>query len=109
MAFCSPALMATSLPKVVPKLLNVMAEPKKELSTAADKAVHNIGSVITNPEIVPLVPLLHTALQVCLRVFSSVCVCKCSCATITFKAHADGTLNVPETLAMGNTWWKIQF
>ena len=64
MAFCSPELMASSLPKVVPKLLHVMAEPKKELNTAADKAVHNIGSVITNPEIVPLVPMLHTALQV---------------------------------------------
>jgi len=63
MAFCSPVMMASALPRVVPRLLQVMSEPKKEVSDAAHAALTQIASVITNPEIVPLLPSLQTALR----------------------------------------------
>lgn len=63
MAFCTPALMASSLPLVVPHLLEVMSEPKKEVASAAEGAVRDIASVITNPEIKPIVDMLHQALR----------------------------------------------
>jgi hypothetical protein len=45
MAYCTPALMASSLPVVVPLLLEVLSEPKKEVSSAGEEAVKCIASV----------------------------------------------------------------
>jgi len=58
MAYCAPKVLATYLPQIIPKLNRVLQDPKKEVSSAATAALRNIGSVVRNPEIASLVPLL---------------------------------------------------
>ena len=58
MAYCAPKVLATYLPQIIPKLNNVLQDPKKDVTTAATAALKNIGSVVRNPEIASLVPLL---------------------------------------------------
>mmetsp|Transcript_4053 Transcript_4053/g.7813 ORF Transcript_4053/g.7813 Transcript_4053/m.7813 type:complete len:2001 (-) Transcript_4053:99-6101(-) len=59
----SPDLMAANLPVIVPKLLQVMSNPRRELQDVAATALSKIGSIIENPEIKPLVPDILQALQ----------------------------------------------
>jgi len=62
-SYCSEELMAEQLPTIVPKLMEVMSSPRKEVQKAAEKAFDQIGSIIANPEIAPLVPHLLKAVR----------------------------------------------
>ena len=58
MAHCAPKVLAAYLPQIIPKLNAVIQDPKREVGNAAKNALKNIGSVVRNPEIASLVPLL---------------------------------------------------
>lgn len=62
MAYCAPKVLATYLPQIIPKLCTLMIDPRKEVAKAASNSLKNIGSVIRNPEIQSLVPLLMRAI-----------------------------------------------
>lgn len=62
-SYCSEDLMSEELPIIVPKLMHVMSSPRKEVQKAAEKAFDQIGSIIANPEIKPLVPSLLDAVR----------------------------------------------
>lgn len=61
MAYCAPKQLSTCLPTIVPRLGEVLADPHPKVSAAAKEALNEVGSVIRNPEVSRLVPLLLSA------------------------------------------------
>ena len=62
MAFCAPKQLSAALPNIVPQVIKAFSDTNPKVLEAANKAISDIGSVITNPEIFQLVPVLSRAL-----------------------------------------------
>ncbi|CAG7894016.1 unnamed protein product, partial [Brassica rapa] len=62
MAFCNPQQLSQCLPRVVPKLTEVLTDTHPKVQSAGQLALQQVGSVIKNPEISSLVPTLLLAL-----------------------------------------------
>ncbi|TPX65734.1 hypothetical protein SpCBS45565_g04973 [Spizellomyces sp. 'palustris'] len=62
MAFLAPKQLSVSLPTVVPRLCDVLADSHAKVQESAKQALNQFGNVIKNPEIQALVPVLLAAL-----------------------------------------------
>lgn len=62
MAFCAPKQLSAALPSIVPQVIKAFSDTNPKVLEAANMAISDIGSVITNPEIFQLVPVLSKAL-----------------------------------------------
>uniref|UniRef100_A0A0E0KIC1 TOG domain-containing protein n=1 Tax=Oryza punctata TaxID=4537 RepID=A0A0E0KIC1_ORYPU len=62
MAYCAPQQLSQCLPKIVPKLTEVLTDTHPKVQAAGQTALQQVGSVIKNPEISALVPILLSAL-----------------------------------------------
>ncbi|GAB4855804.1 eIF-2-alpha kinase activator GCN1 [Ancistrocladus abbreviatus] len=62
MAYCAPQQLSQCLPKIVPKLTEVLTDTHPKVQSAGQMALQQVGSVIKNPEIASLVPNLLMAL-----------------------------------------------
>ncbi|XP_010550811.1 PREDICTED: eIF-2-alpha kinase activator GCN1 [Tarenaya hassleriana] len=62
MAYCAPQQLSQCLPKIVPKLTEVLTDTHPKVQSAGQTALQQVGGVIKNPEISSLVPTLLMAL-----------------------------------------------
>ncbi|KAJ2663024.1 translational activator of GCN4 [Coemansia sp. RSA 1200] len=63
MAFCAPKQLSTSLPRVVPSIIEALTDTHGQVSAAARQALLRFGDVIHNPEIQAIVPAILAALD----------------------------------------------
>jgi HEAT repeat protein len=62
MSSCAPEQLSSSLPVIVPQLIELLKDPHSKVHQATQQALKEIGSVITNSEIQALVPVILDAL-----------------------------------------------
>ncbi|KAG2194137.1 hypothetical protein INT47_004207 [Mucor saturninus] len=62
MAYCAPKQLSISLPNIIPRISEVLADTHSQVQAAANRSLQLFGEVISNPEIQELVPVLLKAL-----------------------------------------------
>ncbi|KAI8084473.1 armadillo-type protein [Halteromyces radiatus] len=63
MAYCAPKQLSVSLPNIIPRITEVLADTHAQVQNAANRSLQMFGEVISNPEIQQLVPELLQALS----------------------------------------------
>ena len=99
MAHAAPKQLANCLPQIMPKLTEALKDAQSRVKDAGKAALDDIASVITNPEVELLVPLLKLALtkpsdhlEEALIALEEVrfcfCFCCCCCCLFVCRSHS---------------------